>query len=403
MSDPGAVAAVMANPEPEESTRGTAVFPEIAWRGVFADYRDAMDGTTEACEAAHFVTFWACVAVALGRKISMYSGDVVYPNAYLALYGPSGDKKTTAERRIFSCDLLEDYRDDIKIVKNVGSTEGLTDVIAESSTGVHLFFWEEFSSLLSRARWSGSTLLEFVTETFDCPATWGIKYRKNSVDLSNPTPTILTASTPEWFWKYAKAEDFFGGFGNRFLFLTGQKKPAIANPEAPDGAALAHIKKSLAGLKDIESGRVIWSPGAERKWKHIYCDLEDRERSGLLGAATKRAHVYVRKLAMAYAALERTLPEIQVDQLIAAAAVVRWSIDCTEQLIDMQVSQNKPLGELEAKFTRWVANHEGERVRTLQQRMWKYCGDSETFNRVLKNLQQADLVEIRERRVFSSR
>ena len=75
-------------------------FPENAWRGVFADYRHAMDGTTEACDAAHFATLWASVAVALGRNVSMFSGDTVYPNVYLSVFGPSGDKKTTAEQQI---------------------------------------------------------------------------------------------------------------------------------------------------------------------------------------------------------------------------------------------------------------------------------------------------------------
>ena len=34
-------------------------FPEIAWRGLFADYRRAMVDTTEASDVAHFGTFWS--------------------------------------------------------------------------------------------------------------------------------------------------------------------------------------------------------------------------------------------------------------------------------------------------------------------------------------------------------
>jgi hypothetical protein len=85
-------------------------FPEIAWRGLFADYRAAMQGTTEASDVAHFCTFWATAAAIQGRNVEMYGGDFVYPNVYINYYGPTGDKKTTAERRISACNLLEPHR-----------------------------------------------------------------------------------------------------------------------------------------------------------------------------------------------------------------------------------------------------------------------------------------------------
>src|SRR5215469_3209890 len=73
------------------------IFPEIAWRGPFADYRNAMIGTSECSDTVHFVTFWAAMAARVGRKISMWSGSVVYPNAYLGFFGDSNDKKTTGQ------------------------------------------------------------------------------------------------------------------------------------------------------------------------------------------------------------------------------------------------------------------------------------------------------------------
>jgi hypothetical protein len=74
-------------------------FPELAWRGIFADYRDAMAGTTEACAAAHFGALWATVAATLGRSVHLYIGNNIYPNVFLIHHGESTDKKTTAHRR----------------------------------------------------------------------------------------------------------------------------------------------------------------------------------------------------------------------------------------------------------------------------------------------------------------
>jgi hypothetical protein len=388
-------------PEPPDAPDASPVlpeFPEIAWRGLFADYREAMNGTTEACDAAHFATFWAAVATILGRRVEMYAGDTVYPNVYLAVYGESGDKKTTAERRISSCNLLE-HSPHIRLVRGMGSTEGLADALADSETGIYLFQWEEFATFLSHARWTGSTLLEFITECFDCPPEWSKQYRNKPIRLVAPTPSILTATTTEWFWKYAKSEDFFGGFGNRFLFFAGARKDPLPDPKPVDGAAIVGIKKHFQIIGSLNICCATWTAEARKAWNAFYVRFENRERSGLLRAAAKRAHVYVRKLAMTYAALEHTLPYIDEDQVDAATAVIEYAVNCTERLLDLQAAINKPQGELEERFLRYIARHEGERVRRLQQKMARYCGDAETFNRVLKSLVHADRIEIENRRV----
>jgi hypothetical protein len=386
----------------KEESETLAAFPETAWRGIFKDYRAAMEGTTEACDAAHFTTLWSAAAVGLGRKVEMHAGDVVYPNAYLAIFGETGDKKTTAQRRIGQCGLLEHWPY-IRLVLGVGSTEGLADALEDAETGVYLFQWEEFATFLSQARWTGSTLLQFITECFDCPPEWNKLYRNKPIHLESPTLSILTGTTAEWFWKHAKAEDFFGGFGNRFLFFTGARKALLPNPRMFDKEAIGRIKEHLKIAANRVPCRAEWTPSARKAWDAFYLKFENTERSSLLRAATKRAHVYVRKLAMTYAALEQTLPHIDQDQLEAAIAVVEHSVACTKCLLDLQAAQSKPQGELEQQFLRWVTAHQGERVRRLQQLMWKYCGDSETFNRVLRSLQQADRIEIRDWRVYLSK
>lgn len=155
-------------------------FPETAWRGAIADYHEAMTGTTEASDVAHFSAFWAAAAVTLGRRVSMYAGERIFANVYLSVFGPTGDKKTTAQRRILNCGLLALS---IRIIRNLGSTEGLADALKrdDGADMVALFFWEELTALLARGRWSGSTILEFITETFDCPPEWGMKYRKDPI------------------------------------------------------------------------------------------------------------------------------------------------------------------------------------------------------------------------------
>jgi hypothetical protein len=388
--------------EPEIDNDVLPDFPEIAWRGIFADYREAMAGTTEASDVAHFCTFWAGAAVTLGRSVFMYAGERIFANVYLSLFGPTGDKKTTAQRRILNCGLLSPS---IRVIRNLGSTEGLADALKreDGADAVALFFWEELTALLARGRWSGATILEFITETFDCPPEWGMKYRKDPISLLAPTPTILAGTTCEWFWKNARSDDFFGGFGNRFLYLTGPKKKPIPNPSAPDGVTLRPVHAALTELSKLHPVEARFDPVASRLWERFYMSWEQQERTGLYAAVVKRVHVYIRKLAMTYAALEGTLPEIGIEQLKAAIAVGVYAAECAKALVDAQNATLRPEGELEQKFLKWIQAHDGAKKRSMQQTLSKITGGCETFNRVLLNLARADQIEIRENRVYMAR
>jgi hypothetical protein len=330
----------------------------------------------------------------------MFSGDIIYPNVYLAFWGTTGDKKTTAQRAAFRLGLPEE----IKIIQNVGSTEGLCEALQDgaSDPSVYLFYWEEMSSLLSRARWSGSTLLDFLTTTYDCPSEWGLKYRKNPISLINPTPSILTGTTPEWFWKNAREEDFYGGFGNRFLFLTGTKKAPMPDPRKPDHQAIMAVRQRVHSLSLLPTTEACWHPDAKKLFSRFYIDWDSRTRDGLLDIATKRTHAYIRKLAMTYAAIEATLPTITTAQLAASIAVAVYASDCAERLLDLRQCKASDDLALEQKIVKWVQKNPGSRVRYLQQAMSKYA-KAETFNKTLHALAQAEQIRVesgKERRVF---
>jgi hypothetical protein len=378
-------------------------FPAIAWRDIFADYREAMQGTTEASDVAHFAAIWAAISANLGRSVRTFDGDELYPNAYLLFYGTTGDKKTTAQRRLLRHDLLAP---NVQILSNVGSPEGMLDALQKSGDNptVYLCFWEEISTLFARGRWKGSTLLEFLTETFDCPREYRLPYRKNPVELLGPTPSILAATTPEWFWKNAVAEDFYGGFGNRILCLSGRKKTPLPSPVRPDETVVACIRQRLHSLGSSPNSLAALSAQAQALFDKFYIDWEGEERQGIYAAAVKRIPVYARKLAMCYAACEGTLPEITFEQMKASIAVVLYSAECTRLLVNARTARLRPEAELEAdleqRFLRWVQKHDGETKRHMQQTLSKYAESCGVFNKILVNLQRADRIEVQNRRVY---
>jgi hypothetical protein len=368
-------------------------FPEIAWRGPFADYRNAMIGTSECSDTVHFVTFWAAMAARLGRKISMWSGSVVYPNVYLSFFDESNDKKTTGQRRLYECSLCPG----VPIISGAGSTEGLCDQLSTSATdGRYILNWEEFATFLAVARFARSTLLEFLVETFDCPNVWERKYRKNPITINDPTPTVLAMTTPSWFWLHAKPEDFYGGFGNRFLYLCGAKKAPISQPGPVNGENIHKIQEHLAQLESFPiQGRARWTTESGKAWDDFYYRFEAQPRKGLLGVALKRIHIYVRKLAMTYAWIEGNYPDIHLDQLNASIAVGLHAAKCTRLLFDLQTTGDPHRRELEERILGWIQKHDGEQLRTMQRRLCRHAGDAETFNRVVRSLVLADVIEIR--------
>jgi hypothetical protein len=378
---------------------GELIFPEVAWRGPFAEYRLAMHETTEASDVAHFQTFWGSVAVRLGRRLHWKAGSIIYPNAYLGFHGPTADNKTTSQKRILHCDLLEGCN--IPIVQGVGSAEGLGDALEEAGGGPYLFYWEEFCEVYSISRYDGGALMAHLTQTFDCPAVWERKFRKKPISVANPTPTVLTGTTGEWFWKNAKADDFHGGFLNRFFWLAGQRKPPIPNPEEVNGKIIHDIKERLRQLDEVKTeAAAYWSAEANELWKTYYTRTRSIQHDGLLGSALKRNHVYVRKLCLIYAWLEATYPIVTRDQLQAAIAVIDYGEQCTRQLIEMQTQGDEKRREIEHRVLEWVQKHDGERIRLLHQRLFRLKGDAETLYRVLRSLVQTDQIQIKENRIY---
>jgi hypothetical protein len=157
---------------------------------------------------------------------------------------------------------------------------------------------------------------------------------------------------------------------------------------------LRRVKAHFNRLLGTKPSVARWTPKAQKLWEEFYCEFEreNQKRPELLAAALKRAHIYVRKLAMTYAACEETLPDISEAQLQASIDVIHYSIRCAEQLIDLQAVQSKPGSEVEKVCLRWVVMHEGETVRRWQQKMHRYCGDASTFNKTKRDLCESDQV-----------
>lgn len=321
-------------------------FPEDAWRGPFKVYREAMVGTSEAPDTAHFSALWGVAAATLRRRASFYYAYPHFANVYLVNFGNTGDSKTSAGRQ--GLRLLPD--EGVKLLRGVGSAEALGDWMQQSADGPavsHLLFIEELATLLTRGGWEGSTLLSFLTETFDAPEKYEIPFRTNPVLVQEPTPTLIAGTTIEWLWKGLREIDVHGGFGNRIFYITGTPKPPIPLPAKPNPEALVEVRAHLHRLASLSPTELFFMPDAQALWHDFYMAWKTTTWSELTTAAIKRIPAYIVKLSMVYACLEKT-SLITAEQLNAAIKVGHYGAKCADQLMNRH-RQHSVQGKCEAR------------------------------------------------------
>jgi hypothetical protein len=373
--------------EPAQQERPQATlptFPEEAWRGIFNDYRKANERATEASDVFHFAALWARCAGALGRRVHFSYGMKLYPNVYIVCFGPTGDRKTTATRQ------AAELGNGLKVISGGGSGEGLADEVSRVAHGEGvLIHTEELSQILKPGRWEGSTLIPFLTQCFDCPEHYEMKFRKSPVSLERPTPNLLAGTTPEWFWRDFRANDFQGGFGNRIFFLAGgSPKACLPRPESP---SLGPIVGGVENLLAVDPCEARLEAEAARLWDKFYREWRGAEMKddSLLHVAVKRVPSYVLKLAMLYAAGEGTLPEIRADQLSAAILVGQYGAECASELLSLQHAGTSPRKELERRILALLRAENSTTKREIYKRLWRHYKDAEEFNRAFDSLQRA--------------
>jgi hypothetical protein len=372
---------VNANAESDDSESVLPLFPDAAWRGLFADYRDEMRGCSEASDAYNFLALWTAAGNALGRRVYFTYGMRLHANVYGIAFGASGDFKTSALRR--AAEMTE--RVGIRVVRGIGSGEGITEGLGEEPT---LFSLDEFTSLLRQGKWEGSTLLPTLTEIFDCPEKYEREYRKKPISLKRPVCSLLAGTTEAWFWRDVRDIDFEGGFANRFIYLAGPPNKPISRPGIPK---LQFAITALTDLKALPERQARLSSKAEQMWDRFYLAWRKKQFSPLEGAATKRIPAYVLKLAMTYAALEGTLPEIQTEQLKAALLVGNCAVKCVRQLIGERCSGANAFRELEKRILGRVSNAPNHIItkRNLYRALARHYQNAEQFNRVFESMGRA--------------
>ncbi|HEX76202.1 MAG TPA: hypothetical protein G4O12_06425 [Dehalococcoidia bacterium] len=311
----------------------TLEIPEVAWKGLFQDYRSLVGDTTEASDNFHFATFCQVLGCTIGRRLHVYHASKLYLNFYTCLVGRTGltRKDTTLNRGSDILSRLHAESDGepnplFRIIRGIRSYEGLLDELS-GDRKVRMIWVPELLSLLAKAKQESlSNIIPALTELYDCPDRVNPPiHQKDAADCKEPFVSIIAGTTQAWLQKALTERDIYGGFANRWTYFFGLPKepkpnPAKVNPNKRDELIEA-INDIRIWAESVPNGEVTISSDAENLFANYYESYYRRcQEDGLIPTLIVRVQDFVWKLALLYAACEMH-EEIQAQHLEIAICV----------------------------------------------------------------------------------
>ncbi|HEV2225101.1 MAG TPA: DUF3987 domain-containing protein [Candidatus Acidoferrales bacterium] len=322
--------------EAEETARLAAqpsecpMAPEAAWHQEARRYRELLKESSEASDNFHLACLINACGAALSKSVYFMLDRQTFPNCYTVIVGDSSwSNKGGAVR--FAEDLAFEISPNITPIYSLDSAEGLADKIQQSVAQSEakkrasvLILIDEFNAFLNKASQKGSKLIPDVKRWFDSPRVLQVNTRHGAVNVENPPAVCLLASSETEDLADMDKRDIRGGLGNRITYVPGSPKALNSRVRRPDRAGwdrlVGDLSSTMKFWHERGSTELRWSAKAQSRWDKFYSSI--RQRGGddpLVGALAARHRVYVVKVAMIYAGLDRSF-EIREDHLEAAIA-----------------------------------------------------------------------------------
>jgi hypothetical protein len=303
-------------------------FPDIAWTGPFAAWREIVFPCTEAPAEYLWGSCLVTIGVALGRNIRIENPRPLYPNVYVLLLGQTGDdRKSTSlsfsEDALFHLGLA----DKVDVLKGIQSSEAIYESLSRMDGARTLAYCDEFRSLLAVAQRKGQRdIVPRLGSLYYCPRKDSLNRSENSTIVTDPFFSLIAATPAEYVQDLLTNLEVDGGFLNRFITVTGKVREWKAIAPKPTGwerftrplqDIVGHYDDRECCFSFTHESAELWTDFYTR-WKTARQDLNERERK-----LTARIDEHVLKLAMIYSAIEKQVA-ITVEALVIAISIGKW-------------------------------------------------------------------------------
>lgn len=381
---------------PEADFEGTPTqFPEVAWTGLFREWRDIVAPCTEAALENLWGAFLLAIGMVIGRNAWIESPWKVYPNFYLLLIGLTGNaRKSTVLRFVF--ELLNQLGEEFETLSGIVSTEGIFERLAKKEGTRAIGYADEFRSLLSVAKRKGTQdILPKLNSLYQCPEREGIDRKEKSTVVVRPFFSLLTATSKEYVEDLIGNVELVGGTLNRFIIISGaeqEPKPIVKPPEPHEWERIVTPLKAIRTRIQSNPLKMAFDGKAEKFWCAWYLDWMKERQSGPVKVhqLTARTFEHIQKIALVYSVLAGE-DAIGQESLLTAINVGTW----------LERNSLRVFGDVGLDYFSKAEKDVLDILRKTKKRMWrrdlqrlafKKNINGEQFGRVLRALESNDRI-----------
>lgn len=294
------------------------------------DYREFTSGN-EAHPTYHLFCSLIAVSSIVSRRVWLdMDYFTIYPNLYVVLVGPPGNRKSSAMATTkyllrelktipFSGECISKEKLVEDMVEQERAMEGLPDVFKDkrvySPMTVCVTELSEFLSI------SAAGMIGFLTDVYDQDF-YEHKTKNKGVNvITGPFLNVLACTTPEWITTYLRSDIISGGFSRRTIFIYETEKAArIPFPKVtpPMRAAWNRVLAHAGRLATVR-GPFIFHETAKEWYSKWYIALEVPKDENVVGYFETK-HIQMLKIAMLVAMSEGTELVLHIRHLETALA-----------------------------------------------------------------------------------
>ena len=355
-------------------------FPINIIRGVAGDFADIYGDKLESPPQFFYATFMAFLGAKCSGRVVLDSILAIQPRLFIALIGESADsRKSTALK------MCKPYFSEIATHKKVGSGEGLTRVLSESS--VVMLYYDELLTMIKKTKQESSTLLGMMTELFsENTAENQLASAEKSMYVDNAYLSMVAGCTTKTYQKLFEEEALDIGFVNRLFIVPGESDKRIADPINVSSREHAIINEGLLRIDGmIKNGLAITkSNNAFDAYRQWYESVQRTECS-------KRIDEYCQRWAILMAINKHEM-EINKDTMLDAIDLAEWQLKVRELYAPYEAKNG--VGAIEEQIERQLKI----KGRLSHRDLFNFTnarrhGGRKAFEWALKNLIESDVVQ----------
>lgn len=297
------------------------------------DYRTFCSGS-EAHPTYHMFSGLVALSSIISRRIWVEQGYFkVYPNLYVVLVGPPGNRKTSAMsiakaliRELGNVPFSAECVTKEKLVLDLFEQERVIERMSDQYKDQRIYtpmtiMVTELSEFLG----AGSVgMVNFLTTIYDQDVYESRTKNKGEVRVTGPFLNLLACTTPDWITTYLRGDVISGGFSRRAIFVleTG-KAGRIPFPAVSAEAKLAW-DRCIAHARKLEKihGPLTWEPAAREFYSSWYKALEMPTEETVVGYYETK-HMQLLKISMLLAVAEGTELVLRQSHLEGGLALLK--------------------------------------------------------------------------------